>query len=491
MSERENEAVDHHELRFEKLWENEDRNVDTYSIPESVEEKIADLRDRENRPYDSPENKSKSSNSITLRGYQQEAVDSWFENDCRGLFQMATGTGKTFTALAALDEYIGVTEGQLLTVIAVPQNHLARQWDEEMDIFGLDSPKYIYGSANRNWKQDLSRVVSTIQLGVSDYECLVTTHKTLCSEYFREKISELDETSVLIADEVHGLGSEYQKKGLLETYDARIGLSATPERYYDEEGTQYILNYFDDVVYEFSLEDAIPDYLTPYEYHPIIVEMDIEELEEYREMTRKVGAAHADDDVDEEVEQVLQSKRAAIVKSAIRKYDALNEILSSLDNPKHLLVYTNPDQIHRVGEILNDHGIVHHKFTYEEDDDIREELLERFEKGEWEALLAMKCLDEGVDVPATRTAILMSNSGNPMQFIQRRGRVLRQSEGKSYATIFDLIVVPSKNPDEEVIKSEQNILEKELRRFEEFASTAKNEHRARNKLEDIRIAYRI
>lgn len=493
ISDRDRAGVDQQEARFKRLWEGRDDNVDVYTIPEGAKENIEDLRDTGNRPYTAPDSATTgtSESTITLRDYQQEAVDSWFNNGCQGLFQMATGTGKTFTALAALDEYIDTIDDPLLTVIAVPQKHLARQWAEEMDTFGLDAPKYVYGSANPDWKQDLSRLVSNIKLGIQDYVCLITTHTTLANEYFRGKIDGLSQDALLIADEVHGLGSEYQRQGLLDEYNARIGLSATPERYYDEEGTNYLLDYFNGSIFEYTLEDAIPEYLTPYKYHPVIVEMDEDELEEYRAMTQKVVAAYADDDTDEDVEQILQSKRASIIKRAIRKYDALRDILDSLERPEHLLVYTNPQQIGTVGEILNEYSIVHHKFTYEEDDDLRDELLERFGKGEWQALIAMKCLDEGVDVPETRRAILMSNSGNPMQFVQRRGRVLRQAEGKDFATIYDMVVVPTLDPDDDIPNSEKNILKKELRRFEEFASTAENEHAARNALEEVRLAYRI
>ncbi|WP_423746629.1 DEAD/DEAH box helicase family protein [Haladaptatus sp. SPP-AMP-3] len=490
-SNRDEEGVNYQEKRFDHLWSGADNNVEIYTIPESLKEEITELRDVNSRPYSSPASVKEAKSVITLRDYQREAVDAWFENECQGLFQMATGTGKTFTALAALGEYIDLVDSPVLCVIAVPQKHLARQWANEMEIFGLETPKYIYGSANPDWKQDLSRIVSNIRLGISEYTCLITTHTTLSNEYFREKIGDIDKNAIIIADEVHGLGSSHQREGLLEGYTARIGLSATPERYFDEEGTNFLLNYFGGVTFEFTLEDAIPEYLTPYEYHPIIVEMDEDELEEYRIMTRKVAAAYADDETDEEAQQVLQSQRATIVKRAIGKYDALRKILDSLGHPKHLLVYTNPQQIGKVGEILNEYGIIHHKFTYKEDDNLREELLDRFGKGEWDALVAMKCLDEGVDVPATRTAVLMSNSGNPMQFVQRRGRVLRQSEGKDFATIYDIVVVPTLTPDDAIAKSEENILKKELRRFEEFAATAENEHAARNRLEEVRIEYGI
>lgn len=491
ISARETEGVDKQEARFERLWENRDPNVDVYSVPEAIENDIAQLRDSENRPYEPPAGVEEPEPEITLRDYQREAVDSWFDNHNQGLFRMATGTGKTFTALAALDEYTETVDGPLLCVITVPQKHLAKQWADEMATFGLAQPKFIYHSANPEWKKDLSRSISNIKLELTDYECLITTHKTFSSNHFREKVSELSTDAILIGDEVHGLGSEKRREGLLETYNARIGLSATPERYYDDVGTSYLLEYFGGITYEYSLEEAIPEYLTPYEYNPVIVEMDADELEDYRQMTQSVAAADSSDDVDEEVVGILRAQRSEIVKEAINKYGALREILSGMDDMNHLLVYTNHEQIDTVGEILNEYGIMHHRFTHEEGDDMREELLTRFADGEYEALVAMRCLDEGVDVPATRTAVLMANTGNPMQFIQRRGRVLRHSPGKDRAVIFDLIVVPTLNPGDDMAASEKYILKKELRRFEEFASTAENEYEARNKIEDVRIAYGI
>jgi len=498
LGERDAEGVETHEMRFDDLWNGRDPNVNTYTIPEGVAEDIAELRDYDNRPYDTPfdgldnpTNGKKASPEITLRDYQREAVDNWFENDCIGLFRMATGTGKTFTALAALDEYLEQQHGPILSVIAVPVTHLATQWAEEMDIFGLKSPRFLFGTANSDWKEDLSRVVSNIKLGIRDHDIIITTHKTLSEEYFREKISSIDGDVILLADEVHGLGSEKQRKGLLNNYTARIGLSATPERHYDEEGTEFLIDYFGGNVYEFTLSDAIPEYLTPYEYDPIIVEMTQDELEKYRKESRKLATAAGSEDTEDEIVERIAMKRAEIVKGAENKYRHLRRLLQQMNDPSHLLVYTNPEQIDTVQQILNEEGIVHHKFTYEEGEETRKELLEGFDEGRWDALVAMKCLDEGVDVPATKQAILMSNSGNPMQFVQRRGRVLRQAEGKDRATIYDMVVVPWLNPPEDIGASEQNLLQKELDRFSEFAENAKNRHTALNIIDSIRVKYRI
>jgi superfamily II DNA or RNA helicase len=491
ISDREAIAVNRHEDRFDRLWNDENEHVRTYSIPESIEEQIAETRDYGERPYEEPNYISSGPNDFTLRDYQQEAVDAWFDNDCRGLFQMATGTGKTFTALAALEQYAKSVDEPLLTVIAVPVTHLASQWAEEMEIFDLPEPHLLFGSASKNWKQELSRITTNIELATQDHEIVITTHQSLYSDDFREKVERLYGPIAFIGDEVHGLGSDEQRSGLIDAYDARIGLSATPERYYDEAGSRYLLNYFDGVVFEYPLADAIPEYLTPYEYHPIIVEMTEDEVEEYKKKTRKVAAAAASDDIDEETLSQVASQRADIVKGAERKYSALREQLKQIDDPHHLLVYTNDDQISEVQSILTEQGIIQHKFTNKEDEEERDRLLSGFERGEWDALVAMKCLDEGVDVPATERAILMSNSGNPKQFIQRRGRVLRKAEGKEKSIIHDMFVVPTMDPGDEIPAAEKTILERELDRFEEFAENAMNKHSAWNVVDRVRRVYKL
>jgi len=491
ISDREETAVNRHENRFDQLWNDENEHVRTYSIPEGIKEQIVNTRDYGSRPYEQPESVADGPEDFTLREYQKEAVEAWFENDCCGMFQMATGTGKTFTALAALEQYVKSVDKPLLTVIAVPVTHLASQWADEIEIFDLPKPHLLFGSISKDWKQDLSRITTNIELATKDHEIVITTHQSLYNDDFREMVKRLPGPVAFIGDEVHGLGSDEQRLGLIEAYDARIGLSATPERYYDEAGSRYLLNYFDDIVFEYPLADAIPKYLTPYEYHPIMVEMTEEEVEEYKKQSRKVAAVAASEEIDDETVSQVASQRADIVKSAERKYGALREQLKRMDDPHHLLVYTNDSQISEVQSILTENGIIQHKFTNEEDEEERDRLLDGFEQKEWDALVAMKCLDEGVDVPATKRAILMSNSGNPKQFIQRRGRVLRRAEEKEKSIIYDMFVVPTMTPDNDIPAVEKTILERELDRFEEFAENAINKHGAWNTIDRVRRAYKL
>lgn len=484
-----------HEKRFDMLWEGEMEGVDVFTLPEGIEEDIVELRDEDNRPYNpsTPEETDKD-HGITLRDYQQEAVNNWRYNGRRGLFEMATGTGKTYTAIGAMDQLLAEQENPLVVVIAVPNTHLALQWEDDLkDWHYEDEVLRAFGSVNRTWKSDMGTLLDDVRIGIQDLAILLTTHDTLAKDHFREEIKELTCDRLLIADEVHGVGSEEQQKGLLDEYNYRIGLSATPERYFDDEGTELLMNYFNGTVYELPLGEAIPEYLTPYEYHPYFVEMTPYEYEEYEELTSNIGWMAASDEIDDETVQQLTMDRADLIKKAQNKYEKLHEILDEIGDPDHLLVYTNDEQIDQVQGIMDENALIHHRFTQEEDTSERPEILDEFDKGHFDALVAMKCLDEGVDVPSTREAILMSSTGNPKQFIQRRGRVLRHHEGKDKAVIHDIIVVPTLSDDlnEDVKELEQKILLKELDRFEEFAANADNEIQARNAIESVRTIYEV
>lgn len=489
---RERERVNSHDDRFDDLWKNRAPNVDVFSIPDEIKEDLLMLRSS-SRPYSLP---SATDHNIRLRGYQTDAIDSWENNNYRGMLEMATGTGKTYTAIGGMDRLFSDIDTSLLVVIAVPYTHLAKQWADSLEDWGYSDSKYIYGSANRHWKEDLSSITADFKIGVRENTILLTTHATFGSDYFKSQIDGLDTETLLIADEVHGLGSSHRREALLQSYDYRLGLSATPTRYFDDTGTSALKEFFEGIVFEFGIGEAIPKYLTEYDYFPHVVELTDEELAGYATLSKKLASEMNRENPDQDKIERLLIKRSRIIKSADNKLPELISIIRDLKQrgeEDHLLVYTNPKQIDEVQELLNNQGLIQHRFTNEEDDEERQRLLEGFAEGRWDALVAMKCLDEGVDVPSTQRAILMSNSQNPKQFIQRRGRVLRRAEelGKDHAEIHDMIVVPSLNPGADIVDSEKNILKKELKRFEEFAADARNPAEARNRIQRIRTEYQI
>ena len=491
-NESDRDRVEWHEDRFDRLWDDRVEDVGVYDVPQSVVEDIATLRKDDGRPYQAPtEANGDGDGEIVLRDYQKEAVEAWFNNENRGIFEMATGTGKTYTALGAVNRLKASIDDPIAIVIAVPVTHLAEQWRKNLRDFGYKSVQLVYGTANPDWKSSLRDTFSDLNIGARDLGIFLTTHVTLADKYFRETIEDASCATLLIADEVHGLGSNQQRQALVDKWDYRLGLSATPERYYDELGTSALYEFFDDIVFSFSLEDAIPEYLVEYEYYPQIVELTDEELEEYQVLSNKLAVEISKEEPDKELIERLAIKRSTIHKAAENKYSKLEEILDEIGTPDHLLVYTDPAQIDRAQEILNEHGIIQHKFTFVEDDEERERLLTAFAEGEYDALVAMQCLDEGVDVPSTRQAILMASSTNPKQFIQRRGRVLRKSKGKDKAEIYDIIVVPSLHPDRTLIKAESSILKTELKRFDQFAKTSLNETQARLMIQRIKTLYEL
>jgi superfamily II DNA or RNA helicase len=492
--------------RFERLWQNEDTNVRVFSLPEAAREQIIRLRVGE-RPYPEPEwvklrRLQEAQNKYTagphipanliLRDYQHEAIEAWFANDCRGVLEMATGTGKTKTALAASVKLLE-RENQLLIVIAIPFIHLITQWAVDVSEFGY---KYlIVPGDHKKWQDALANELLDFQAGYLSNLVVLTTHDTFANPQFWQILEQKRIPLLLIADEVHELGAKKRRLGLRDYYTYRLGLSATPERYFDDEGTDSLFSFFHGSVFKFLLADAIPDYLTPYDYYPFFVELDGKELEEYYELTQKIKrrAFSTKDDEQDEILELYYILRQKIVVNAEAKYSCLLDIFSQLTDLQHTLVYCSPEQIDRVQEVISTQRVIQHRFTFEENLIEREKLLASFAMGQHQVLVAMKCLDQGVDVPATRNAIIMASTGNPKEFIQRRGRVLRKYPGKHKASIYDIIVVPtlSGNLDPDTLKLERKILRRELRRYNEFARLALNSTHALNVIAPIKRKYLI
>lgn len=430
---------------------------------------------------------TKDLSNIKLRDYQIEAVDSWINNGYNGIFEMATGTGKTFTALSCFKK-LSDTKDRLLTVIACPQSHLIDQWISEISKFH-DGPIITASSKNAKWKEDLSDLVINYFLGIVDKAIVLTTHVSLSSDFFLDKIHEIEVERLLIVDEVHGIGSEKQMLGLDECYEYRLGLSATPSRWFDDYGTQIIIDYFKGVVFEFDITRALtefnPDtgktYLTPYIYKPIIVDLNEEELEEYRDLSAKIAylfATNKQKDADNNTLNGVLFKRRNIINNAEEKYGAFINILRENPDIDKLIIFCSPQQIDKVQEILNSEGVTpQHRFTQEQGANKtkkkgyseREYLLKKFEEGSYKALVAIKCLDEGVDVPSAENAIIMSSTTNPREHVQRRGRILRNAPGKNLATIYDILVFPEEKTD-----AGKKIREKEIKRYVDFAVNAEN-----------------
>lgn len=452
--------------------------------------------------------------SLKVRDYQKEAVQNWFRNQCRGILRMATGTGKTLTALSAASQ-LGTllrkndASASLLTVVVAPYQHLVDQWAKDIEWFGV-TPLRAY-EATSKWSTRAHNLLQNIALGGTRGGVIVTTNATFGGDAFQNLLSSYRGHLLLIADEAHNLGAAHLRTRLPEKAQYRLGLSATPERWFDEEGTDALTDYFDQVVFEMGIGEAIHrGALCRYTYTPILVELDDEEAELYAETSAKIArliAAGTDlketADRDSPLGRLLK-KRADIIGHARGKLEILHTEIERRRDTSHQLIYCaegkhplfyeygtdGPRQIDQVMEIVgNELHMPAARYTSETRRSARLDILRRFESNDLQVISSMRCLDEGVDVPASRTAYLLSSSSNPRQFIQRRGRVLRKAPGKERADIIDFVVVPPAGGDAIQYETERSLLRRELARVEEFAYLADNEGDTLNVLRPVRERY--
>jgi superfamily II DNA or RNA helicase len=418
--------------------------------------------------------------------HQGQAVRAW-EANRRGILAIATGGGKTIASLVAATR-LQDDLGKLLLVIAAPYKPLVDQWCREVRRFGVEPlPLGDLGEEERRTR--LQQAVHALELGESKVEVAVVTNTILNQQGFREFLAAVpsDISALLIADEVHNLGAPGFAKNPAESFAFRLGLSATPIRQYDEEGTDAILRYFGDVVFTFDLGQAIrAGCLTRYHYYLHPVDLNDAEFEEWEEISAKLakmGFGAVNDDspglaFDEA--KLLLLRRRSILENAESKLACLRSLLRE-QRPaavKNTLIYTSAKartgqtkQLVQVNRLLNELGIVARELTYHETGSGEaEEILQAFSNGMYQAITCMKVLDEGVDIPQTTTAYLMASSTVVREWVQRRGRILRNAPGKTVAHLHDFLVVP---PGLES-KTARSVLRSELERAREFASLADN-----------------
>jgi superfamily II DNA or RNA helicase len=483
---------------FGKFWNKETKRTKIIDLPDAVKEKLIEIAPQSKKEFESivafvNSRAKQNKKAKELRPYQETAINKWEKSGYRGIFEMATGTGKTYTAINCIKRLLSKKKERLSIVITCPYTHLVEQWIKELQGEGLEGVP-VYGSSAA-WQSDIERKMADLRLAYRDYVILVTTYDTFATPVFRDM---LKNTSVfLIADEMHSSGSEERVDYLSDEYEFRLGLSATPSRWLDQIGTNRILSYFGGVIFTFDLKEAIDKhFLVPYEYYPHLVELTGGELGEYVRITKRIAMAAAKSpsaDRDKQI-KLLLIKRRNIIKNAIMKFGEFDRLIATMKDINHVLVYCSDKQIDEIMDTLRKKAMPFHRFTHEENGKERSKILEKFTTGEYKMIVAIKCLDEGVDVPSTETAIILASSGNPKEFIQRRGRILRLSPetGKKKATIHDIIVVPPK----EVIefgnpKLEKDILRRELERYEEFAHAAMNPLHSTNIIIDLVNRYKL
>ena len=473
---------------FDDLWFNSTDGVEVFDLPDIPKSILVDNAPKSNAEFEKLVIKNNedikkllSKSKPKLRGYQNEALKSWIENNYKGIFSMATGTGKTYTALSCFDRLIH-DKDNLLTVIACPQLHLIDQWLSALKEFKYDGKCIIVSGDNKNWEKELVRVIADL-MGSRKNAVVLTSFVKFSDEDFMDIIKLYLGEKFLIVDEVHGIGSYKYRSGFLDiNYDYKLGLSATPEIEDDLERTELVYENFGGIVFEYTLKKAIYDgFLTPYKYHPIFVDLTEGELKRYKILSSKIASLLRKNNLncaDEDNLDKYIRQRRNLINKATNKLNCLREFLDIHNDIKDLIVYcADKKHLNEIKLILDGYGISNHKFTGDEDTkkvhgkSERETILNLFSEGHYRALCAMKCLDEGVDVPSTKNAVLLASTMNSRQHVQRRGRILRKSPGKDIANIYDFIVVPNLKNETESVK---NIFKSEKKRYEEYANSARN-----------------
>jgi len=490
---------------IQQLLEVEEEYLELFSRRESTKNKIEELKT-------SIENEPHFPFPTGPRDYQKEAYENWECNNFHGIFAMATGTGKTITSLnCVLKEYKKTSKYNVL--ILVPTLTLVEQWKSEVEKFNFTN--IIEVSGRTGWREELTKIKNDYSWDITHNFFIVTTYASFTDSLFQKLINSLGNDIILIADEAHNIGAPKVKNAFRNIKpNKRIALSATPKRAYDPDGTKEIEDYFNDsppYCYNFSMREAIDkEFLTNYFYYPRLVELNEEEFEKYIQISKRL-LRYFDSNTNElkscmEVEKLLLLRKQ-IIHKAKNKLNLFQKIIQEIKTQRKLaycFVYV-PEGF---GKMQNGE-----KFSYIEEltkilykispettsntflggDSYRQEKLKGFSDGKIDVLLAMKCLDEGVDVPKAEIGIFVSSTGNPRQFIQRRGRLLRKSPNKHFAYIYDMIVSPNSllSNESEYYNLERSLVRNELIRVAYFASLSQNFYESKITLGNISKQYNL
>lgn len=519
----EKERVFQKQMAFQAIWNDYEPGVETIDFPEAVKDRIYAFNNslRRNSGLKPPEENSLPEDAMFLppdfkiRPYQENAIQNWKENGYCGIYDMATGTGKTLTALASIEQLFSDNHKRLGVVIVCPYQHLVEQWVEDIVRFGIKPIVGYSSSSQKSWKKNLAQAVRSFNLRVSDFFCFITTNASFVTKTVQDQIGLLSEDVVFVVDEAHNMGATNYRRYLPDNIKCRLGLSATIDRHNDESGTIALAEYFGKKCIAYSLKDAIDSQmLTRYHYYPVLTYLDQDELSDYLSITGQLAKAiHKKNGkvvLTERAKQLL-IKRSRIVAGAKGKLPELQRQIAPHIDDKHILVYCGAAtvrdeddadfgkrQIDLVADLLgNTLNMRVGRFTSQESAQERAQIREAFAEGNaLQVLVAIKCLDEGVNIPSIKTAFILASSTNPKEYIQRRGRVLRKFPGKEFAVIYDFITLPFPvntiaAQNSTIIDSTKGLIKRELIRMMDFADIAENPSSTFDLVYDLKHGFNI
>lgn len=478
------DSIEDEKGEFDALWNDTNPYVKVYEYKDSARAQI--LKVMKQRESSRPGGKE----PIQLRDYQQEAINAWVANGFHGFYVMATGTGKTWTAIYSAVELL--KENSAMVVICAPYKHLVRQWAEDVEKALPNAIVVMVSSENHNWEQDLSQAIVRQRLYKDTQIVVISTITSFNLERFKRVMNKSKQDKMLIVDEAHRFTNHPET--LKEQYKYMLGLSATPFSGKNTAKGEELMLFFGGKVFNLPIEDALDrGFLVPYNYYPIFVNATAFEEEQFNKKSAQIAACFRNGVcIDPENLALHLRARLRIISMAEEKLDRILELIGSVKEKDHFIVYCGDGRLHDdndeeirhiefVKRALSSLGFKASQFTASENMMQRMDLVESFNEGAIDTLAAIRCLDEGINIPSISGALILSSNDDYREFVQRRGRILRTYKDKKYANIYDVIVLPS--------CLTPKLAEIELRRFYEYARLAMNQEENLLQLESLAADY--
>jgi len=465
------ESIQDERDEFNSLWEGTNPFVKVYDYRHSAKANLLTVIERRKAT-----GSKASGEPIKLRDYQAQAIEAWVANNYHGFYVMATGTGKTWTAIYSAKRLIA--EQPAMIVICAPYKHLVKQWAEDVGKAFPEAKLIMVSSENPQWEQQISHEIIRKKYDPTNQIIIISTLASFKMDRFMKTIRKSGDQKLLIVDEAHRFSD--RPEALKTDFCYMLGLSATPFSGTSAQKGQELMSYFGGQVFNLPIEDALErGFLVPYNYFPIYVHSTDDEEGRFKFHTQKILSCFKNNKcINPDLLVKSLRNRLRVISMAEEKQTGIHSIINQIEEKDHFVVYCGDGRlfdndsgeelrhIQSVKRVLSAHGFKSSQFTASENMDVRMELVDAFNKGEISALAAIRCLDEGINIPSIKSALILSSNDDYREFVQRRGRILRQYDGKKYANIYDVIVLPSHDL--------QGWAKIELRRFHEYARLALN-----------------
>lgn len=464
-------SVDDECQEFDSLWNGTNPYVDVYGYKEAAKKNILEVLETRKSGGNTPSN-----SPVILRDYQEEAISAWKQNGYKGFYVMATGTGKTWTAIYSAKNLIETNPAMI--VICAPYKHLVKQWCDDVEKAFPKAKIILVSSENPVWEKQLKEEIIRKTFNPDNQVIVISTIASFNLPRFMAALKMSKDEKLLIVDEAHRFN--VLDDSLKELFSYMLGLSATPFSGSSAQKGFELMKWFGGQVFNLPIEVALErGFLVPYNYYPIYVNATSDEENKFNYYTQKILSCFKNNRcINPDLLVKSLRNRLRVISMAEEKLKGLRDIISEIPEKDHLIVYCGDGRlfdnssseelrhIQFVKKVLNEFNYKSSQFTATENMAIRMQLVEDFNKQQITALAAIRCLDEGINIPSIKAALILSSNDDYREFVQRRGRILRTFGNKKYANIYDIVVLPSNE-----LKAWAKI---EFRRFLEYARLAQN-----------------